>query len=330
VIALAPERDDFWRMRSSAGDPAPFKEWQHFIIVAPGLELLVNFSLANGVGRVIVLARAATWTGFVETCAVDISRDGCRARFGEHRVDIGCAGDGGYRIAIDAPAHGVAIDATFRPDVLPITARRQRIAPDRHLDWSLTARLAVVARVELPGATFELVDALGYHDHNWGHFHWGDDFTWEWGSILPSDGGDWAIVYSNLMNRARTQLALEQLFVWRGERNVLAAGGLEVRSRQRGRFRGEPRLRIPPVMALLRPPLGGDVPERVEIAACCGRDEVVVRFTPSEVSHVLVPSERTLRGAVAIHECVGAVDVEGRIGDDSIIWEGRGVFEFVR
>jgi hypothetical protein len=111
---------------------------------------------------------------------------------------------------------------------------------------------------------------------------------------------------------------------------VLAAGGLEVRSRQRGRFAGEPSLRIPPVMALLRSRLGGDTPQRVELAARSGRDELVVRFTPSDVSHVLVPSERSLRGVIAIHECVGAVDVEGRIGDDFIIWEGRGVFEFVR
>jgi len=170
---------------------------QHFVVLGPGVDLLINFSLGgrpglarddDRAGRVIVLARGRQWTGFVEaTPDLDMSRDGCRGRFGDHRVEIRGRG---YRVVVDAPAHGVYVDATFRPATVPITARRQAIAPGRHLDWSLTARLAVDAHIELAGETFDLVDAVGYHDHNWGHFAWGDDFTWEWGSVLPSDGGE--------------------------------------------------------------------------------------------------------------------------------------------
>jgi hypothetical protein len=337
MIAVEPARDDFWRVHAPATEPAPFKEWQHFIIVAPGLDLLVNFNLASAgpdapdtgrvIGRVIVLARTSRWTGFVETAAsVEISRDGCHSRFGRHRAEISARS---YRIAIAAPDRGVVVDATFWPQVLPIIARRQRLAPHRHLDWTLTARLAVAAHIELPGSVFDLTDALGYHDHNWGHFHWGDDFAWEWGTILPSDGQDWAIVYSNLMNGARTWLALEQLFVWQAGHNVLAAGGLDVRSRMRGRCRAQPELRIPATMALLQPRLG-DLPRRFEIAADNGHSEVVLRFTPESIAQVAVPSERALCGTIAINECVGAVAVQGRIAGRSIRWEGRGVFEFVR
>lgn len=337
MIALSPEREDFWRAGSDAAPAVPFKEWQHFVVLAPGLDVLVNFSLAASpgpgrgaapVGRVIVLARAARWTGFVETVpCLELSRDGCRGRFGEHRAEIR---DGRYRIVVDAPAHDVRIDATFSPVTVPITARRQRLAPGRHLDWSLTAQLAVDARIELGDEVFELAGASGYHDHNWGHFAWGDDFTWEWGSVLPRAGGDWAVVYSSLMNRARTELLLEQVFVWRGGLNVLAAGGPDVHSAAHGRHRPRPGLRIPAPMALLHARVDADVPRRFEATARRGDDTITLAFTPEATSQVLVPSECAPCGVVAVNECLGPVAIAGRLGDEVIHWEGRGVFEFVR
>jgi hypothetical protein len=337
VTVPGPARDDFWRVRSAASATVPFKEWQHFIVLAPGVDLFVNFSLAGPpgldrdaarMGRVIVLARTHRWTGFVDTSPRPfVSCDGVRGRFGDHRVEIR---DRCYRVVVEAPAHEVFIDAMFRPETVPITARRQVLAPGCHLDWCLTARLAVDAHLELAGEVFELVDAAGYHDHNWGHFAWGDDFRWEWGSVLPRDGGDWAVVYSNLMNGARTHLALEQVFVWRERLNVLAAGGLDVRARGRGRWRERPALRVPPPMALLHARADTDVPRRFEVLAQSGDDELALRFLPESVAQVLVPSERSPRGVIAINECVGPVDLLGRIGDETVHWEGRGVFEFVR
>jgi hypothetical protein len=336
MMALSPERDDFWRVRSPAETAVPFKEWHHFVVMAPGLDLLVNFSLtsppglepARSTGRVIVLAHTARWCGFVETVpALEVSRDGCSGRFGAHRVEIV---DHSYRVVVDAPAHGIEIDAVFRPETVPITARRQAIAPGRHLDWSLTARLAIDASIVLNGEHLEAAGALGYHDHNWGHFAWGDDFTWEWGSVLPTDGGDWAIVYSNLMNRARTHLHLEQLFVWRGSLNVFAAGGPDVLSRGSGRLRVRPGLRMPPPMALLHGRYDSDLPLHFDITAMSPRDELAVRFAPRLTSHVIVPSERSACGVISINECVGPVAIRGRLGNETIHWEGRGVFEFVR
>jgi hypothetical protein len=339
VRILEPRRDDFWRVRSAVPTTVPFQEWQHFTVLAPGVDLLVNFSLAGPpglgpgaarTGRVIVLARTREWTGFVEPIPRPaVARDGCRGRFGAHRIELRARG---YRIVVDAPAHGVFLDATFRPRTVPITARRQALAPGCHLDWRLTARLAVEGRLEIGNGSeaFDLAGAAGYHDHNWGHFAWGDDFAWEWGSVLPRDGGDWAVVYSSLMNRARTELLLEQVFVWRGPLNVFAAGGLDVRARGRGRCVARPALRVPPPMALLHGRGDTDVPRRLEIAARRGGDELTLRFAPESVAQVLVPSERSPRGIVAIHECVGPVDLLGRIGDETIHWEGRGVFELVR
>jgi hypothetical protein len=345
---LDPVRDDFWRVRSPAAAAAPFKEWQHFIVLAPGLDVIINFNLSShGVpasrpggpsrlgdppavlGRVIVLARSSRWTGIVESHPrPELSTDGCRARFGDHRVEIRSTG---YRVVVEAPHDGVVVDLTLRPAAIPIAARRQSLAPGRRLDWTLTARLAVDGHVELGDAAFALHDAVGYHDHNWGHFAWGDDFTWEWCSVLPTDpAADWAVVYSNLMNGARTQLALEQLFVWRAGMNVLAAGGLDVSALPRDRYRVRPALRLPRPMAVVQPRIDSDVPRRLEVRARSGADHVALDFAPESLAQLLVPSERSLRGVVAINEVVGPVAITCRLAGETIHWEGRGVFEFVR
>lgn len=339
---LDPMRDDFWRVRSSSAAAVPFKEWQHFIVVAPGLDLIVNFNLASRpsgssdrddppspLGRVIVLARSPRWTGVVESVPrPELSPDGCRARFGDHRVEIRTTG---YRVVIEAPADGMFVDLTLRPAAIPIAAHRQSLTRGRRLDWTLTARLAVDGHVELGDASFALRGAVGYHDHNWGHFAWGDDFTWEWCSVLPTDpAADWAVVYSNLMNGARTQLALEQLFVWRAGVNVLAAGGLDVSVRAHERYRTRPALRLPRPMAVIHPRIDSDVPRRLEVRARSAADHVTFNFASESLAQLLVPSERSLRGVVAINEVVGPVALTGRIAGETIHWEGRGVFEFVR
>jgi hypothetical protein len=335
---LDPARDDFWRVRSPAATSVPFKEWQHFIVLAPGLDLILNFNLSSSsglgephdrLGRVIALARTSRWTGIVDAASrPELSRDGCRARFGDHRVEIRTTG---YRVVVEAPADGIVADLTLRPMAVPITARRQALAPGRRLDWTLTARLAVDGEVELGDRTFALVDAVGYHDHNWGHFAWGDDFTWEWCCVLPTDrAADWAVVYSNLMNGARTHLALEQLFVWRSGLNVLAAGGLDVSAHAEGRHRARPELRLPRPMAVVQPRIDSDVPRRLEVSARSGADHVALGFAPESLVQLLVPSELAPRGVVVINEVVGPVELAGRIAGQTIAGEGRGVFELVR
>src|SRR5262245_52300185 len=82
VIAALLERTDYFR-RSPAryGGRGAFKEWQHFVVHAPGLMLIINFSVLDeaptagatpsrsGIetARVIVLAnRSGIWDGDVD------------------------------------------------------------------------------------------------------------------------------------------------------------------------------------------------------------------------------------------------------------------------
>src|SRR6478735_12207709 len=93
--APALPRHDFLRTPVLAGArPDAFKEWHHYLVQAPDLRILVNFSLMTEtvggrppelVPRVIVIVHDGRWTGTVARFAptdVDVSADLCGLRIG--------------------------------------------------------------------------------------------------------------------------------------------------------------------------------------------------------------------------------------------------------
>jgi hypothetical protein len=316
------ERQDFWRLETRPS----WKEWQHVALFADGLDLLVNFSVSGGAGRAIVMARAGAWHGFVETAPLSVSADGTRSQLGRHRFSLE---RGRYRVRIERPE--LHVDLTLRPLTLPMIARNQLVGPGTRLSWAMYPRLAADGECEIDGRSFTLRNATAYHDHNWGGFRWGDDFAWEWGVLLPDEAAcPYALVHSRLWNRARTRLDMDQLFLYRGEINVLAASGSAVETRLAGRFGDGPALRLPPPMALLHPRRDADLPAALEVAAHNGADRAQLCFRPESTAQLLLPAEADPFGVLVINECVGRAHVEGMLDGASFSWEGRGVYEFVR
>jgi hypothetical protein len=192
-------------------------------------------------------------------------------------------------------------------------------------------RLTASGVVELGGERVELNDAAAYHDHNWGVFRWGDDFTWEWSSVLPeSSSSPWSAVYMRLMDRGRSVARCQGLYVWHGEshRKIFRDHDLTVSTS--GSFQPRDCLKIPPVMALLSPGIANDVPQRMTIRARDGADDVTLTFDMEDLCQVIVPNERDLKAVVTLNEATGRARLQGRLGNESMSMEGPGVFEFIR
>ena len=334
AIRMFPERGDVWRADGAAAkDASLFKEWQHFALFANGLDLLVNFSLDQRAGartsRVIVMAKSREWHGALDTTTGELSPDGRRATFGSATMDIR---DGTYRVRVDWPEHDIDIDVTFRPLTTPMYAAHRPMADGRRLHWALIARLEASGTVHVGNRDWPLSNAPSYHDHNWGSFGWGSDFSWEWGSVLPDDPrSPWSCVFSRVTNRARTVIRSQHLFVWRGARNVLAAESEGVATEARGRVTPPAHpFRIPAEMALIDGRRDVDLPSLLEIVGRAGADIATLRFTTHDTGRILVPSEHDPLGKVVIHECLGDAAAHGEIAGESFQWGGRGVFELLR
>jgi hypothetical protein len=325
----APPREDFWRLRPATASSRG-KEWHHFVVFAPGCELIINFSMIGDQTHVILLARTDRWHGIVESVTAResmVTPDGCESRIAGHRLVIDNAG---YRLTIATADHRITGTLELRLQTIPMAARSRAMGRGQ-LQWTLCARLAVAGRITIDGTTFPLDGSLAYHDHNWGELLWGDDAVWEWGAMLPTDPiDDWAVVYSRLLDRARGRVTSQHVMVWRGALNVLAAGSTDVNVRAHGVARLRPEARIPLAMALVQPRLDAEVPRRVQITVDRGEDSIALAFLPRSLAQILIPAETSLSGVVTINECTGPCRIAGTLDGESFEWEGRGVFEFVR
>jgi hypothetical protein len=193
-------------------------------------------------------------------------------------------------------------------------------------------RLGVRGSVHIDGRRHDLVDAPGYHDHNWGPFRWGDDFAWEWGCGLPAAADSaWSAIYVRMADRARLRVHSQGLFLWRGREHHRFFRDQELRVTLRGHAEVSDRLyKLPSVLAVLAPDRHCDVPAELEVEATGGGDKVIMGFTPRAVAQVLIPDETRDDRLVVLNEACGDLRIEGTVRGERVAMTGRGVFEFIR
>jgi hypothetical protein len=337
---LLGQTDYFRRSAQRLGGTGPHKEWQHFIAHTDALHLLVNFSLLDDAfrtaeretGRVIVLARTPSgWVGGVDTIAANdlhAEAGSIDARFGSSSVTF----DGrAYRVMVRMQQPKVTMDLRFVPSSLPALCPNQPLSHTETLSWLFVPRLVATGTVEIEGQSFEVTGAAAYHDHNWGVFRWGDDFTWEWSSVLPAAStSPWSAVYMRLTDRRRGVARCQGFYVWREWTHRKIFRDHEIRVAMDGRFQPAKYLKIPRVMALLAPGLANDVPSRMTITAGSDADEVRLVFDLEDLCQVIVPDETNLRSVVTLNEATGVARMRGTIDGELLEMEGPCVFEFIR
>lgn len=342
LASLLTGIDYFRRSPSRIGGRGEHKEWQHFIVHAGDIHLLVNLSLVDEarpdpsppreVARLIVLAHGEGWDGDVERFGEDevkVEAGRMNARFGRNTLSF----DGGaYRLSVALRSRPVSAELELIPTALPALSAHHPLAPERHISWLFLPRLLARGTIALGGRTVRVRDAPAYHDHNWGHFRWADDFCWEWGSILPR-GGDspWSAVLVRMADRGRSVARYQALFVWYEDRPLRVFRDEELRFCPVGHFQPARSFTVPRPMALLVPGTAADLPQALEVhARGDDGDSLRLLFRPGQAARLVFPAEGSLEQVIIIHEVLGRTSLSGKVRGKAVDTEGTGVFEFVR
>lgn len=317
-----------------------WKEWWHVCIQTADLTWIGNWSGSQDafdpqrplVGRVIGLARdkhGGPWRGGVAQFAPgnwQATAGLLNASWGDRQSIEWRNG----QLHVKLQLAGLAADLTLTPVAVPSLSHGIALPADGTIHWLLAPRMLASGTLQLGSTVHILRDVPAYHDHNWGHFAWGDDFAWEWGYALPDDPSTpWSAVSVRLHDRGRTNLWSSALFLWHGSRQIRAFRDAQIQGHAHGLQRVAHAFQVPAALGMTVSP-AFDLPEWLELHAVDGADELVLRFVPRDVSRILLPQDDDPLGVTSICEAVGEVTVRGVVHGLDVDLTGHAVYEFMR
>lgn len=318
---------------------APYKEWHHFLIQDGEHLLLVNFSVSE---EPLAVDGPCTWVGrltWLECNGTTFRGDMLvfpseRLRLSAGALHVGFGANairfenGRYELSLELEDGDTLIELTLVPGSPPVLTNNLSLAPGRPLCWLAVHRLAAWGLVRHRGTTRHLRGAPAYHDHNWGRFAWGDDFTWEWGTLLAE--GPVGLSLVRLTDRARSRSTLRSIQLWHGAEVLHAFQDEEVVIEHHGRARPSHVFKRPGPMALLHPDTALDVPVRIEIV--CRSEDASLRMSLElrALAQLLMPDELGRDTVTVLNQCVMDVTLDARVRGTTIHTEAPGVVELIR
>jgi hypothetical protein len=345
TLGRAIELGDYLRRSPLRLGEAPgHKEWLHFCIATPELHVLLNWSLLDqSVARGEAGSRRAAgerarflalvcedqgWTGgFATPPSGDVDAVG-----GAVRLRIGGASlafrDGVYVVAIDEPDLGLVADLRFHPVTHPSIVHNFPTG-DSTMHWFALPRSWCSGTLVTNGHVHHLRGAAAYHDHNWGSFGWGGDYSWTWGFAVPQGLAEpWSVIFLTMHDRRGRRCEVQGLFVWRHGREKRLFRDRQVTVTREGLMRPREVYKVPGVLRLASPGTATDVPRRLRLEAEAGGDFVFLDYEPRHLAQVLVPNDGDA-GLTTLQETAGTMRVEGRIDGEPFGFETPSIVEFL-
>lgn len=332
-------QEGYFRRSPAAQGRRSHKEWLHFAVHAPGLDLLANFSIVDDlrpnaapgseIPRLTCLFREQRWDGDIEQFspdAVRVTAGHLNVRFGPNRVGFE---DGQLILRASLRRRELDIDLRLTPQVMPTPAFNLQVDDCPPIHWLVVPRLLARGTVRVGRKTYELHEASAYHDHNWGQFRWGKNFAWEWGYGTP-DGTDnpWTMVFVRLTNRRHTSDLMQALFLWKGTHQERLFREHELTVRREGALRVDAAFKLPRVMGLVSPGSATGVPARIIVKAEGDGDHAQFEFRCEDVAQVIIPNDDDL-GVTIINEVSGRLTLSGVIRGEPIEISAPSIFEFL-
>lgn len=336
AIAANIRHHDFFRRsggrrHEARGD----REWLHFFVAAPSVDLFVNLSIFDDLrpaaqnaerARVLVLTRQnGVWDGDGdEIASADLQARGGQvaARFGMTEIDFV---NGVFRLRGVLRERPIAFDLVLEPRAFPSLTTDTAIAGGGTLHWLVVPQLVAGGTVTIGNATHSVNDAPAYHDHNWGTFTQ-RDFRWQWGHAQDLASGR-SIVLARLLDGVAGSASLQVLFVWEGPRlvRIFRAGDLTFLPKG---FLRRSCLTLPRFASLVASG-ATEVPARIAMEARSGDDFLGGEMALEDAACLALSDDAELESTL-LYEALGRLSLNGQIAGKDFAIDAPVVFETMR
>ncbi|HHI70221.1 MAG TPA: hypothetical protein ENJ91_04410 [Rhodobacteraceae bacterium] len=312
-----------------------YKDWLHLNVFVPqdGIVALINTSLhsspadarARAVGVALGSGPEGEWAGGIEICGLTDARIEPQAVF-LSTVSISAAQDQSALLAsVRRPEDGFVADLQARPLLPHIGLELQSAFGSGWIGWAVMPVMELSGHLELGGRKIPLKGALGYHDHNWGRWLWGEDVAWEWGTFVLADRT--VIVFARSCDRLHDAPGMPHVFLVQGERVFqFAPERVEIILENR---MIQPQRRLPGALAAVHPDRAmPDLPGRVTLRGESPDAMFELEFTARSAAQLIL-AEPTAPGTSYINEISGTCSFIGQIKGAPVRETGMGIFEYV-
>lgn len=320
-----------------ASDPTArsYKDWLHLNVLDAdnGLVALINVSLHGPVddrrSRAVGVALATigeTWTGGIEIAGypeASIKPQGILLE----TISLAVTPDQqSIRAAIRRSDDGLGANLVAIPAASPFSFDLRAPLGSGWISWWAVPLLRVSGEMLIDGRRIDLNNAIAYHDHNWGRWHWGDDAGWEWGAFaFPEIGA--VFVFARSSDKAHETLGPIHLSVQRGASSTRFAP--EHITVELAGTLGDMARRIPGALAAVHADRRNPgLPAQFVITADDGVNAARL-VLDARTAAQLILAEPTRPGYSFINEIAGHCRVVGRINDVEFAASGVGIFEYV-
>lgn len=327
------------------GDPglASYKEWYHFNLLddAAGIDTIVNISLAGdpfqpdgGDANIILLAfrRDGGWTGGIDqydALAATVDEQTTDIRLGRSRL---IWREGAFLLDAALRDGSLAIRCRLSPMTDPMIIWKNTPIGSGHLNWLILPWLEADGCLTIGQTTHRFENVRAYHDHNWGHWRWGENLGWDWGFSSrvgrTPDGEFLTLVYDRTTDRQGSTVQEHTLAVWKGGTLFKLFTRRCLDYSRRGRFQPDRIARIPGAMNLNNPGQVLTVPGQVHVVAKDANDWLDVRYRVDAARQVSIPTDLGF-GTVELNETFGRISITGYLAGTPVACEGQACFEFV-
>lgn len=315
-----------------------YKEWQHFNVFDRRLFLMLNFSLTGNIfskrGIAAVSCIAGSTLGRLSygvesqgTKDIRVSHLRPDVSFGKNAITFD---DNEHIYLIHARLDTIGVTADLSFDIIsqPVSAFARPFG-SASIGWIAIPRLRVNGSMQIGRDMYHIKNGIGYHDHDWGYFNWGEAVGWEWGIFSENRKDGLTIVVDQRTSGIRNQVHSKVIYVYQG-RKIVRIFSDKVEFVFNGNFIGKKET-TPGTMRILFPYQSTLMPKTFVIKAkdsTFGSEKITIVFTPRRLIQFIVP-DPNMQGETQLNQLLGDIKINLHIEGLNISGSLLGYFESV-
>ena len=303
-----------------------YKEWMHFCVFAHDINVLVNFSLVKERGELtprltLLVEQSGRWVGDIVSAESAVIRP-ANLNFSARNCSLNFE-NGIFHITGVIPEKEIAVNFTLTPIVSPIQTPSVNAGSGK-LRWLCIPRCDAEGNVTVGNITHQFKNAPGYHDHNWGSFEWGGNFSWRWGYF--SFGSDLSVIVSRILDKQAHQV-ISDSFMVSSDNDLKDFRGHNVKHKQKGVLQLESNLTVPPIISLAIRSGNVSINREYEVKATNQEDALTLTFVPQSLATIGMPSGEQGIETSTISELSCTANLTGTLRGKAISCTGKGIWE---